>query len=478
MSGMRITRQSPFALPLGIQFETGRYAGDRISGADLVATLSPTRIAKTNKRPAGRGSTTLGLNPKCDYRKLGETGWAALFPPGEEGKALREALAPLLAWRREQAGSRFHTFDLAPSQAFPGRLETKNEFLRRQQVPLHGVVNPDLMPYYLMAVGRASHFSFRELHALDLQYGVGLLDLPDPDAYRRYAETVVEIERSQWQGPRDLAFFAPAHEKDITQSSAYRFVEPLSQRLKDTLGQNEKSTRAIHCHLGNAATHERLLHLMGGPDKPAFLFSATHGLSFGRTHACQRDYQGALVCSDWAGPGNQVFLRHVVAAPSLEDRCDLRGMIGFHVACYSAGTPQFDYFSKYQGRDRIELASQSFTAQLPRRMLGHPNGTALAVIGHVDGAWASSWELPNQKPHIDIYESLVHLLLEGYPVGAAMELMNQRYASLAAELNGMIERFDWDDDLDEKEILEMWMFQNDARTYLLMGDPAVRLPGS
>ena len=39
-------------------------------------------------------------------------------------------------------------------------------------------------------------------------------------------------------------------------------------------------------------------------------------------------------------------------------------------------------------------APKPFIAALPRRLLTHPNGSALAVIGHIDRAWGFSIQAP------------------------------------------------------------------------------------
>jgi hypothetical protein len=68
--------------------------------------------------------------------------------------------------------------------------------------------------------------------------------------------------------------------------------------------------------------------------------------------------------------------------------------------------------------------------------------------------------------------------MEGYPIGAAMEWFNQRYAALAAELTGALYKVALGIPLCPEDLLRtasLWTRHNDARNYIIVGDPAVRL---
>ena len=82
---------------------------------------------------------------------------------------------------------------------------------------------------------------------------------------------------------------------------------------------------------------------------------------------------------------------HVLAG---QDDANMLGTIAFLFACYGAGTPQLDDFSKQAFKDRMPIAPFSFLANLPKKMLGHPRGGALAVIGQ--GVMAKV-ETPNMR---------------------------------------------------------------------------------
>jgi hypothetical protein len=100
------------------------------------------------------------------------------------------------------------------------------------------------------------------------------------------------------------------------------------------------------------------------------------------------------------------------------------------------------------------------------------------VIGHVERAWGSSFLGPRQSEQIAVFQSAVERLLKGHPVGSAMEYFNTRYAALSTELTHALELAEdgFGPAPDPCEIAGMWTANNDARGYIVVGDPAVRLP--
>ncbi|HET6261459.1 MAG TPA: hypothetical protein VFG99_04370, partial [Chloroflexia bacterium] len=152
------------------------------------------------------------------------------------------------------------------------------------------------------------------------------------------------------------------------------------------------------------------------------------------------------------------------------------GMIAFHFACYGAGTPQWDDFTQQALRNRLEIAASPFVAGLPKRLLA---GGALAVIGHVERAWGYSFlgearggQLTQQT---DVFQSTLTQLMQGCPVGMALEYFNVRFAELAVRFKEEQDDIAYGKDVPGEEVAELWMANNDARNFVIVGDPAVRL---
>ena len=231
--------------------------------------------------------------------------------------------------------------------------------------------------------------------------------------------------------------------------------------------------------VGPEASKSNLQNLLGGEETPAFLFTASHGLVYPREAEPQRQFQGALLCDDWPGPKappGSLREDQIFSFRDLTDEAQLSGLICFHYACYSAGTPAASDFQS-RSKEPMRSASKPFVASLAQRMLGHPKGGALAVIGQIESTWTSSilWgEL--KEPQFQVFEDAVTSLLSGAPVGLAMEFFAERYAELSASLNREIQLIhSGEREEDWNYLANVWTACNDARNYIVLGDPAVRL---
>ncbi|HKV11902.1 MAG TPA: hypothetical protein VJ725_27400 [Thermoanaerobaculia bacterium] len=401
---------------------------------------------------------------QIDPRNLAEAGWGVIFPEDREDE-LREALAPLLALRRSQASgiSEGRYRELVHRSS-----ESKARFLARYGVA-PGPADPDRLPYYLLLAGSPEEISYRFQYQLDVQYAVGRLCFETPEEYRRYADGVVAAEQEALPVNRRISFFGVSNPGDpATESSLHRLVKPLAAKIS-----RERRDWEVETVLGSEATKAALTERLGGPRTPALLFTASHGIGFDPDDPRQAALQGALLCQDWPGPEAMVLPDHYLAGEDLDDSASPAGLIAFLFACYGAGTPVYDSFERDGEQKRI--AAESFVARLPQRLLGHPRGGALAVIGHVDRAWSYSFEWPEADEHLQVFESALGRLLEGYPVGAATEYFNQHYAELFTDLTEEREEVRWGARPDFLSLVDLWTAAHDARSYAVLGDPAVRL---
>lgn len=421
-----------------------------------------------------------------DPDDLAQAGWAVVFPFVRKGSeaanhqaAILEALGPLLALRRAQAtrrDDRRYRECVGPDAYRPG--ETKQQFLTRMGAGT-GPVDPAKFPYYVLLVASPEEMPYRVQYQLDVQYGVGRIHFDTVDEYARYAANVVEAETRPRPITRTVALWGVENADDrATRASARHLVAPLADYLERDQADRWHVTRFI----GEHATKARLRSLLGA-DTPSLLVTASHGVGFTAGDPRQRSDQGALLCQDWPGPqSGRLTPDHYFAGDDLASDADLRGLVGFHFACFGAGTPRYDDFSRSGDASAlVDIAPHAFVARLPQRMLGRAQG-ALACIGHVDRAWASSFLQADPRhagavtAQLAVFESALKRLMEGRCVGHAMDYFDLRYAELASDLATRIEDASrYDIAVDDRELAQLWIYTNDARDYAVIGDPAVRI---
>jgi hypothetical protein len=268
------------------------------------------------------------------------------------------------------------------------------------------------------------------------------------------------------------AFFGVENRDDLlTSSSVENFIKPLEQMVAE-----QRRSWGLETYLRHAATKDRLQNLLCGNQKYSILFTASHAVRYRLDSPRQATHQGALICADWPGPASwqgSMLDEHMLAAPGIPPEADLTGLIAFLFGCYSAGTPRFDSYGFERGK---ALAEAPFISPLPRTLLRRG---ALAIIGHVDLVLEKSFLWLDAGPQLQTYFSVLHEITAGVPVGHAFRHLSQRYAQLAvhaASAARRICRTSARQDVEARPLnlhdFKLWAAYEDARGYILVGDPA------
>lgn len=463
----------------GINGANGEYWTPPIPPEDVASFALGERLSEAYYRELKNrhDSQEAHFGIHADQRKLEETGWAVIFGAKDERvPAICEALQPLLKLRKKMAtqqDERFYQEYTGATGYRPG--DSYLDFLGRDPRNMGpGPANPAKVPYYLLIVGDPETIPYRFQYQLDVQYAVGRIFFDTLKEYAQYAESVVAAETGDGlRLPRQAKFFAVHNQHDrATELSTNEMMRPLT----DAMAQKQPNWDIQRI---DQATKARLDTLLGSDETPALLFTASHGMGFPKGDPRQLRHQGALLCEDWPGPRNwsdPIPEDFYFSADDVGSDARLAGMMSFFFACYGAGTPKMDQFAHKAFDKPEDIAPHAFIARLPQRLLGHPKGGALAVVGHVERAWGYSFLWSGAGRQLQVFQNTLDQLMAGYPVGAAVEWFNERHAELSMVLTNEIEEInEFGKQRNDTKLAGMWTANNDARGYIILGDPAARL---
>ncbi|MCU0687111.1 MAG: hypothetical protein MUF34_33520 [Polyangiaceae bacterium] len=422
-----------------------------------------------------------------NWNDLSLQGWALIAPEGKAGDRMLEAIEPLRKLREAEG---------APVKVYraPADMSAKQAVAWKTTTFWPEGVPEDEVPLYALLLGDLDELSAELQHVLAAGSLVGRLSFAktpgeaDLDAYAAYADKIVRFAREGTAHERpDFLFYVAPDGSSATVCGRELLVAPGLEASRQRLAAGKLAAASVR-EL-SAESVEALL-VEGASGRPSVLLSVSHGLGAppeGWPSAEeQRRKQGALL----------LVPDQVLDAERLRGQAFLPGGMWFLVACFGAGTPASSAYHAWltqlaEGGDDVgsieaikrSLSGGPFVAALPQAALANKAGP-LAVIGHLDLAWTASFsgiEDPTESKKSRILLPL-EKLVAGNRAGVALGALMREYADVNDTLMSEYQRMK-DAEVNGRrnpvaplEQAYRWLLRNDLRGYVLLGDPAARLP--
>lgn len=417
-----------------------------------------------------------------DPNDLTQAGWGILFA-SDADPAIQAQLQPLIDLRQKQVQdpNLFKVFS-GSNGVLPG--QTADSWAQQRGVSLTAAVDPYQggVPYYLLIVGSPDRISFEFQALLKMQWVVGRLAFDDVEDYGRYAQAVVEYES---------ASFRPVQRKNAAVWVTRNYGDLATAMLSGAVCQDFlSSTNQLGSRSGfnvdgfpnEKATKAQLTEILrgnlpGGP--PAVFFTGSHGCDYtGADTARQRQMQGSLVTQEWV-PGTPASPTNQFSADDIPADAKLQGTFGFLFACYSGGCPTTNSYSFNKDGSPITIAPAPMISRLPQALLSH--GT-LALIAHVDLAFPYAFQNVSGTPQMQAVRTPLELLMRGKRAGLAADSLSILWSSLSSQLslalgsNAASPSGGAGQSVAASGALaQMTIARDDARNYIVLGDPATKL---
>jgi hypothetical protein len=93
----------------------------------------------------------------------------------------------------------------------------------------------------------------------------------------------------------------------------------------------------------------------------------------------------------------------------------------------------------------------------------------------MERAWAYSFLGDKGGSQSQGFRDVIGRLLRGERIGQATDVFNTRWAALSVQLAETQRDLQFGADISLKTLGRMWVARDDARNFMIFGDPAVRL---
>lgn len=425
-----------------------------------------------------------GGDPNALHRQR----WGVIAPEGPVGDRLLELAKPLIDLRQQQQGKPVKTYRCPP------KLDMAQAAVWRKQNLDTGTDLKLDLPRYQLILGNLDQVPLAIQQVQQSDGYVGRLAFDTEQGYEAYIAKVLKAEgAAPTQTDARLLFYTVHDGTSATFAGHQALIEPgvaLAQKYKD---RGDFAAREV-LKLGNEAfpDPQELLGYANMAD-PGVLFSLSHGLGLPktewRTEAEQRARQGAMS-----------FGRQYIHATDIANRPFLPGGIWFMLACFGAGTPDVSGYRHWLEslRDVGQFGAnvdsvlrclpndndRPFIAALPQAALMNQNGP-LAFMGHIDLAWTWSFQERDTGQALSRPAKFINImwsLLKGDRAGVAFRELMTYFGSTNTELTSLYDRAAGQGqvlggkDPEQARRGHLWMLRQDLAGYILLGDPAVRLP--
>jgi len=407
---------------------------------------------------------------------LAEGGWCVICPEGQESDLLLAAIAPLIAHR--EAELLRPALILRPPPALLSLFMKSTPTAPEASDALDAWVAADgPLPRYLLLLGDLHELPLQLTHALAARdHAVGRLAFAEPAAYRDYALKICTWEHA----PPDLVppvLLHTVREGSPATRVAHRgLIAPLLARARQDQRRGRLAAQILELGDPEEPSADDLLESAELPGALLLTAGRAHGppRQGWRSPAAQRRGQGAMSF------GHAGSLR----AGDLRDRPFMPGGFWWMHTSFALATPERSAYEPWlaaQGEPAAAVLAAAraaapspgaspFFAALALAALQNPSGP-LAVFGPADLAWSYT-----STTRVKRLYPLLRALLRGARLGRALRPL--RHSPPFTEPSQLAPLAALEADPVTPPDPHTWLIAQELSSYILLGDPAVRLPSA